>query len=309
LFVPLRHMWPRTVLAHWCFDVYPEVIAADSGAGGPRALVPMARAMMAAAYGRCDAVVDLGPRMRERLGEYSTLAERQTLVPWALTEPAATSSNADPATRRQLFGEAALGLLYSGTLGRAHDFGAFLKLARACRIRHGDLVALCFCTRGHGLDELQRSLRPEDSNIRVLSFSTEDELQTRLLSADVHLLSLRQNWSGLVVPSKFFGALAAGRPVLYCGPIDSDIDRWIRQFGVGWNMQSSDGVDIVRLLEQLARSPGELQAAQRRARATYHAHFRKDLTLDRWDALLRTLVARRRNGALPPSASNHVKAR
>jgi glycosyltransferase involved in cell wall biosynthesis len=298
LFLPLRHIWPNSVLAHWCFDVYPEVIAADGGGRGSRALVPVARAMMGAAYARCDAIVDLGPRMRERLSEYSTPATRETLVPWALTEPDATSSTADPGIRRLLFGDATLGLLYSGTLGRAHDFTSFLELARASRARNGNVIAFTFSSRGHGLQELCRNLRSEDSNVRLVPFSTEADLEARLISADIHLLSLRRDWSGLVVPSKFFGALAVGRPVLYSGPGDSDVARWIRDLGVGWNVHP-DPLETVRLLEQLAGSRTQLERAQSRARSAYYAHFRKDVTLSRWDLLLRTLVQRRRQCAIP----------
>ena len=296
LFLPLARIWPSTVLAHWCFDVYPEVIGADGGARRARPLIPVARAMMGAAYRRCDVVVDLGPRMRERLSEYSTSALRETLVPWALVEPAGASDAGDPEIRRQLFGEARLGLLYSGTLGRAHDVSAFVALARLCRARSGTRIAFAFSSRGHGVGELRRSLRSEDHNIRIVPFSSESELGDRLSCADIHLLSLRQEWSGLVVPSKFFGALAVGRPVLYSGPPDSDVARLIRDLNVGWTLQGPDSVAMALLLEQLAGSRTELEEAQSRARTAYDTNFRKDVTIGRWDALLRRLVQGRRGG-------------
>lgn len=76
-------------------------------------------------------------------------------------------------------------------------------------------------------------LTKEDTNIRLAGFATEAELERRLAAADIHLISLRRGWEGIVVPSKFFGALAIGRPVLFSGPEESCIARWIADEKLG----------------------------------------------------------------------------
>ena len=293
LFLPLRRLWSNAVLAHWCYDVYPDAVAADGGGLLVRVLMPAARALMGASYRCCDAVVDLGPRMRDRLSCHPTDAVRETLVPWALTAPPAAPRRADASVREGLFGDAKLALLYSGTLGRAHDFAPLLALARASRARYGRAVAFCFSSRGAGIDELRRCLTDADTNVRIVPFGAEDELERRLESADIHLLSLREAWSGVVVPSKFFGSLAVGRPVLYSGPSDSDIAHWIRELDVGWAMSELGIAATLDLLGEMALRRDKLETAQRRARAAYDTHFGKDVVIDRWDSLLRALVARR----------------
>jgi glycosyltransferase involved in cell wall biosynthesis len=306
LFVPLRRLWPEAALAHWCYDLYPEAIAADRAGRAAQSFVPLARAMMARAYRCCDAIVDLGPRMRERLSEYPTTAVRETLVPWALFEPKDAPQGPDLSTRAALFGDAKLALLYSGTLGRAHDFSAFLRLARASRARHGNAFSFAFSSRGAQVAELRRNLRADDTNVRLVAFGEEAELPRRLEAADVHMLSLREEWSGLVVPSKFFGSLAAGRPVLYAGPRDSDVARWISELEVGWQMDSGDVQPVLESLERFASTPDDRAALQRRARDAYEARFRKTLGIDGWDQLLRSLVERRqpRRSAGDPSRIN-----
>ena len=72
---------------------------------------------MSAAYRCCDVVVDLGPCMRRRLEAYGGSPARETLTPWALVEPEAPAAP-DPAVRRELFGDAAIGLLYAGSMSR-----------------------------------------------------------------------------------------------------------------------------------------------------------------------------------------------
>jgi glycosyltransferase involved in cell wall biosynthesis len=196
----------------------------------------------------------------------------------------------DPAVRRELFGDAALGLLYSGNFGRAPSYEEFLELARRLR---GSGVAVCFAVRGNRADELHKAVWPDDANVSFAGFAPESELERRLAAAEVHLVSLRPEWTGVVVPSKFFGSLAAGRPVVFAGSPDSAIAGWIREHGIGWVL-SPDTLDAVAAdLRQLAADPGRLGALQRHCHAVYREYFSWQEVVDGWDRELRALVRRR----------------
>jgi len=290
----LRQLLPTAALVHWCFDLYPEAIAAEMGDGNAavRLLVPAARQLMKWGYAAYDALVDIGPRMQERLAAYGSGALQRTLVPWALVEPPAAAV-ADPRLRTELFPRAKLALLYSGTMGRAHDHRAFLELARACRARSGDDVAFCFSSRGNRQDELRAAVTPADTNVTLVPFADEAALQARLGAADLHLVSLQPEWAGIVVPSKFFGSLAVGRPVLYAGPGDSEIARWIASHDVGLTLGSGALASVVERLHALIGRPDDLGRWQANAFAVYQRAFSKKVVNDRWDELLRALVAQR----------------
>ena len=288
----LRLAYPRAALAHWCFDLYPEAIQAEGNGAAVRALAPVARRLMALSYRAYDALVDLGPRMQARLAAYGSDAVRETLVPWALAEAEHVAA-ADPAVRAELFGGARLGLLYSGNLGRAHEFEPFLRLARACRARSGDAISFCFAARGYREPELRGAVTPADTNVRFAPFADESALVARLEAADLHLLSLRPEWSGIVVPSKFFGSLAVGRPVLYAGPADSEVATWIAQHDVGLRIAEDEVDAAADRLHALLANASDLARWQANALAVYQREFSKSAVNDRWDALLRRLVARR----------------
>jgi colanic acid biosynthesis glycosyl transferase WcaI len=288
----MRRLLPGAVLVHWCFDVYPEAIAAEGGNAAVRALVPVARRLMKWSYAAYDELCDIGPRMRERLAEYGPAAQR-TAVPWALAEPPRPAV-ADPGARAELYPHAKLALLYSGTMGRAHDHRAFLALARACRARSGDHVAFCFSSRGNRQDELRAAVTPADTNVRFIPFADESSLEARLGAADLHLVSLQPEWAGIVVPSKFFGSLAVGRPVLYAGPGDSEIARWVAEYDVGLTLhEGGELAPIVERLHGLIDDPGALARWQANAFAVYQRAFSKKVINDGWDQALRGLVARR----------------
>jgi colanic acid biosynthesis glycosyl transferase WcaI len=287
----LRPLHPRAAIVHWCFDLYPEILTAEGGRA-VALLGPLARRLMGLAYRRFDALVDLGPRMRERLAEYRVRARQQTAVPWALTETDAPAP-IDGAARARLFPRAKLALFYSGTMGRAHDFELFLRMARACRARSGDAVSICFAARGNRADELRRAIRPDDHNIGFAPFADEAALPARLAAADLHLVSLRADWAGVVVPSKFFASLAIGRPVIYVGPADSEIARWIAEHDLGLHL-TEDGLEAaVERLHRLIDDPSALERWRQNALTVYRRQWSKQVTCDRWDARLRELASLR----------------
>jgi colanic acid biosynthesis glycosyl transferase WcaI len=304
LAIPLRAARPRTPILHWCFDLYPEAIEAED-LGKLGALAPAARGLMRQAYRRCDVLVDIGSAMRDRLATYGSGARQATLVPWALVEPE-SPPNPDPAVRAALFRDAKLGLLYAGTLGRAHDFGQILQLARACRARSGRTISFCFACRGNRVAELRNALTPADDNITLAPFAAESELAARLASADLHVVSLRQEWAGVVVPSKFFASLAMGRPVVYFGPATSEIAAWVRELDVGFHVgDTPDLTAVVDRLHAIALDGTSLQNWKSRVHATYVNRFSRRIINDRWDTLLReTVAARAAHGRRPAPSSD-----
>jgi len=195
----------------------------------------------------------------------------------------------DKNVRNELFGQAKLGLLYSGTLGTAHEYKLFLTLARKLKAVTTEIV-FTFACRGNRTQELYKDLRDDDVNIRIASFAPESELERRLASADIHLLSLRKEWDGIVVPSKFFGSLAVGRPLLYSGSKESDIGNWIQKYDCGLILDgnTSNMDNLVEYLVSCIKNKAKLQTWQKNAFRAYHDNFSKKIVMDGWDEKLRS---------------------
>jgi colanic acid biosynthesis glycosyl transferase WcaI len=202
--IPWKLLRPRTKVVHWCHDLYPEAPIAEGMVRDNSLPIRFLKYLLRRAYRCCDAVVDLGTCMRDLLKPYAPSARFATIPPWSLVEPI-TPVDADPETRKKLFGDAELGILYSGSFGRAHQAEEFLTLARRLR---GHSACFCFAGRGNRMEELHKAITADDTNIRFAGFASEAELEKRLAACDLHLVSLRHEWTGTVVPSKFFGALA-----------------------------------------------------------------------------------------------------
>jgi glycosyltransferase involved in cell wall biosynthesis len=286
----VRKLLPGVRIVHWCYDLYPEGPIAEGMLREQGLLARTLRRMLQKAYAACDVVADLGSCMRQRLEAYRHASRKVTMVPWALAETPKVPAP-DPHVRRELFGTSRLGLLYSGNFGRAHAHAELLGLARNLR---GDGVHFCFGVRGNRASELRSAIGPDDRNVSLAGFAPESALLTRLTAADIHLVSLRPEWSGLVVPSKFFGALAVGRPVLFAGPRDAAIGRWIEDYQVGWVLDRQSDNAITATMRELAVSPDKLVSLQHHCHRVYQERFARQRVMDEWDRLLRDTLTRQR---------------
>ncbi len=289
LFPIFRLLKRGRVLVHWCYDLYPEVIIAKGAKGVVRWFAQKMFSVMGYAYRSVDVMVDIGPCMRKRLDFYRHRARRYTLVPWALVEPERIPLP-DADTRTKLFGDAELALLYSGNLGVANEFSLLLNLARSLKHRNPRII-LCFACRGNREHELVKAVKKDDTNIRFAPFAEESELAKRLGSADIHLLSLGDEWKGIVVPSKFFGSMAVGRPVIYAGPPGSAIAGWIKEFDVGLILTERNLEEIVEEVLGLTKNRERLEVWQRNAYQAYRKYFSKNIIMDHWDRTLREEIA------------------
>jgi hypothetical protein len=93
-----------------------------------------------------------------------------------------------------------------------------------------------------------------------------------------------------VVPSKFFGSLAVGRPVLFAGARQSAIARWTLEHRVGWVLDGASQDGIMAELRGLAAAPGRLTELQRHCHQVYQRHFSRQRVMNEWDRELRGLL-------------------
>jgi glycosyltransferase involved in cell wall biosynthesis len=292
---------PKTKIVLWCFDLYPEAAYAEGVLRPDSRAAALLRSLLIRAYAACDLIVDIGACARSLLATYRAPARRATLVPWALCEPAALPAPA-PAERLVLFGNARLALLYSGNFGRAHSLEDLLDLARRMR---GSGAHFTFSIRGNRAHSVRAAITAADVNVSVVEFAAPAELESRLAAADIHVVTLREEWTGAVVPSKFFAALAAGRPVLFCGSPRSSIAAWIEDLGLGWVLAPGDAPQIAEALIRLMETPAELTRLQEHCFRAYHERFARRITLDRWDDELRRLLGSPHSNQRPQSHASH----
>jgi colanic acid biosynthesis glycosyl transferase WcaI len=280
-----RILRPRVRFAHWCHDLYPDAAIAGGLVRDGTNAVRAIKWLLGAAYRRQSLIVDLGSCMRHRLDAYDSGVRADTIPPWALAELQGPAP-IDAAERQLLFGEASLGLLYSGVFGRAHSWVGIPELARALADRGGRVA---FSVAGNAAEDLRKSMQESGVPVTFAPVVPIERLSARLSAGDVQIVSLREDWTGTVVPSKFFGALAIGRPVLFVGSPKSAIAKWVKELRVGWVLDTGRIEELAKDLTEWSQSAEEKLQMFRHCHETYQREFSRNHALDRWDRALRDL--------------------
>jgi glycosyltransferase involved in cell wall biosynthesis len=176
-------------------------------------------------------------------------------------------------------------IAYSGNLGRAHDVNAIIALVeRTDSIP--DLTWL-FIGGGAGCDRLkqvtdQRAL----GNVMFEPAVACSRLSESLARADLHLVSLEPTCEGLMMPSKLYGIMAAGRPTLFLGSPEGAVARILRAHDAGIALDSTRPDAYLPTVRSLKEDPVRLAAMARNARLAFERHYSADRSLKAWKDIL-----------------------
>jgi hypothetical protein len=76
---------------------------------------------------------------------------------------------------------------------------------------------------GVNVDRVEARLRTANVPVARSEPVALDRLPSLLAAADLHLITLRCRFSGIVLPSKVYACIASRRPILFVGPENSDV--------------------------------------------------------------------------------------
>ena len=179
---------------------------------------------------------------------------------------------------------------YAGNLGRAHEFHTLLAAAE--RLRGNPRIGFLFIGGGRGFDQLAQAVRERGLHgiSRFMAYQPEERLKNALNAADVHLISLRPELEGLIVPSKFYGIAAVGRPMISVTASGGEIAQLVRQHECGLVIEPGDGQALLEAVTLLCDDPSRAAEMGRRARAMLDNRFAHKHALAQWESLLATLT-------------------
>ena len=271
----------------WSMDVYPDAIIADGLAGENDFRTRFARLLNKWALSHCDGIVDLGVCMRRRITVDKEPFVRETISPWAPYE--AESHLRDKETNRlrsELFDQAKIGLIYSGTLGCAHDLSLFIRLSLELR-ELSDSVSTVISSHGPNFVKLKSHILSQKIPIKCLNYEPGENYVSRLKAADFHLVSVKKEWTGIVVPSKFFASLAVGRPVIAAVDNASCLAMICQKYDIGWVLNGDNLAKVKEGLKHMLAHPDRLLSWQKHVIEIYRKHFSRNVGLRKWANLLR----------------------
>jgi colanic acid biosynthesis glycosyl transferase WcaI len=277
-------------LVNWLQDIYPETAVA---LGVPFMRGPLAASLTALrnrSLRQSEATVVVGNFMARKVESLGAPSSRvHVITNWCHDEvirPVAPSEN----PLRQTWGLAGQFVLgYSGNLGRAHEFETVLAAAE--RLRNEPHFIFLMIGGGKRFEELSRAVKRQGlaSSFRFIPYQDQKMLPYSLAVADAHWLSLNPKLEGLLVPSKFYGIAAAGKPIIVIADKDGEIARLVQQHGCGIVVAPGDGDALVDALRLLSNTPETISEMGRQSRAMLDAHFTRQQALQRWSGLFEQL--------------------
>jgi glycosyltransferase involved in cell wall biosynthesis len=278
-------------LVNWLQDLYPEVAAA---LGVPVLEGRLGRGLLRlrdAALRAADVNVVVGERMAEIVRNRGIVPERIRVIPnWCDDEEIRPIAPLDNPLRREWGLAEKFVVGYSGNLGRGHEFETVLAAAE--HLRGDPSISFLFIGGGNKFDELGRSVheRGLEHLFRFLPYQERGILKLSPGVPDVHLISLKPELEGLIVPSKLYGIAAVGRPTIAVTARDGEIAGLVRRHDCGVVVEPGAGELLANTLQHFRTDPERLALMGRHARAMLDAHFTRRQAFARWHSLVRDVA-------------------
>lgn len=212
-----RRLGVETVWIEWTMDLYPQALAAALGLSSRRALLPAGRRRLRSR--RPDLRLCLGAGQAAFLAAGELAPVPHLILPAGVCEapqrPLAPPSSPQEPVR----------LVYAGNLGRAHWADALPLLARFCDPARFRLTVAAYGQRA-------AAARRATEGFSHVEWRDGPLTEAELNAAHAHIVSLKENWTHVSVPSKAVSALCRGRPVLFFGSAQSDAWGWAEGAGL-----------------------------------------------------------------------------
>ena len=257
----------RAKLKYWVMDVNPDQTVA-LGMARPGSLpVRIFNWINREVLRRADDVIVLDRFMGERINSKVDVTPKlSVLPPWPAEDPAeVVGHEANPfRAAHSLDGKTVV--MYSGNHGPSNPLTTVLDAA--VRVNDEPNLHFMFIGGGVGKAEVEAVSSP---NIESLPYQPQEDLKYSLAAADVHLVTMGDAIRGIVHPSKVYGAMAMGRPILLVGPDENHVSDIIDEYGNGWHVRHGDVEEAERVLRTIAAmSPAELATMGKRGRDAIH---------------------------------------
>jgi catechol 2,3-dioxygenase-like lactoylglutathione lyase family enzyme len=247
LLAPLRPLW-RGRLVYRITDFHPECLIAARAR--PSRVLSMLLALTNFWRRRIDGFEVLGIDQQRRLIETGVAKERIALVRDGSPVSFVAGQAAEPLP--DALAQSCV-LLYAGNYGVAHEVDTVAEgYARHHREGTGR-VRLWLSATGSGADELARRLAGQGLPFHSSPPVPIERLPGLLLAADAHLVTLKDAFVGFVMPSKIYACVDSGRPILFVGSSDSDVDLVARAVGDKyWRVACGNAAAFAETLERVA---------------------------------------------------------
>jgi glycosyltransferase involved in cell wall biosynthesis len=286
LLLARRFRAPLVVISE---DVFPEIAVALKRLENP-VVVGLLRVLVRFYLSRADRLVAIGQTMRRRLEEKGAAPERISVIPNWVDVHAITPARRDNdwAHSHGLVGRFVV--MHSGNVGHAQNLDTLVRSTTLLR----DLDALRVViigtgARRHELISLAQTL--ETPAVRFLPYQPRALLSETLSAADVHVVGLATGLAGYVVPSRLYGIMAAGKPVIAAADAESETAQLVEEVGCGLVVPPENSLRLAEAIRACHDGLVDLEGMGARARAFAESQADRSIAMRRYRKLIHEVQA------------------
>jgi colanic acid biosynthesis glycosyl transferase WcaI len=272
-------------------DMYPDM-AVGGSIVEPGWLARVWEKMHRWALRRAACVVVLGEDMRNRIVSKGISEEKLEIVRdgTEILAEGAPAVEIEKEVVRAIRGNFRFVLLHAGNIG---FYGAWGTLLAAAKELAADSVGFVFVGEGAQRDALAAEAA-DIPNVKFVPFFPARQIPSVLAAADAHLITVKRGLEGVVVPSKMYGILAAGKPIVAVAPKETDVaSLGVKQgFGIAANPDRPD--ELVAQIRALTADGNRLKQMAQAAKDAAGGYDRVK-ELQKFVAIVGQITARAKN--------------
>ncbi|WP_199620934.1 glycosyltransferase family 4 protein [Paenibacillus alkalitolerans] len=180
-------------------------------------------------------------------------------------------------------------IMYSGNLGLYYDLENIIKVT--AEFKGSPDIAFVFIGDGASKNIMQQFVKENNiTNVHFLPFLPKEFIKYSLNAADVHLVVNQRGIKGVSVPSKIYGVMASGKPILGVLERGSEAHRLIMESKSGVVVEPQDYKGIVREINVFRQLDNrQLEEMGLNGRQYLEQYLRKEASIQKYRQLLESV--------------------
>jgi len=266
-------------------DVYPDVMVSNNIIKNNGLTYRLLNWATKVSYRYADNIFTLGPFMTEKIRDKVKVNNKVVEIPnWGFEELYPLNKKENPLIEKFNLKDKFV-VLYSGNHGYGHEFETLLLGAKRLSREYDDIYFV-FIGGGVRFNEIQE-FKKNNPDVHILSYDylPFEQLNYGLNLADVSLITMRNNWKGMMVPSKTYGIMAVGSPIVYVGP-RSDISWAIEKFNCGYIVNNGNVDEFIKRIKELYYNKKLRKTLGMKARRGFEEEYTKKKIMEKYLSVL-----------------------
>lgn len=276
------------------FDLYPENAIALNKINKENFMVKVINYMNLRVFQKSDAIIAISEDMQSFMNrKYSNkYANKIKVIPnWYTGEIVRDK----PITNTEILkikNKYELVLLYSGNMGEAQDIKTIMDLIK--RINETQLKnEVAFVFSGEGTKKSKLIDFSKDNNFRnvfIYDFLHGETYIDMLNMVDYCIVSLEKGIEGLGVPSKTYGYLAYGKPIISIMSLETEISKKINEYSAGLTVIQGDVEKIHAYIKNISQNLKSIEKLKKNSLLLYGDNYTRANSLKKYEEVIKSLI-------------------